>query len=117
MTVAPGTWPQPNADWTFENFLVGKENDFICGAALGLALSPGDVYNPFFLFGMPGAGKTHILHAIGNVETTGKGSDRQDRPLEEVRIKKIQVWERKKEKEKKIPRTKEAEKRLKKVRD
>ncbi len=51
---------------TFENFVVGKENEFAYAAALAIANNPADVYNPFFLYGHSGLGKTHLINAIAN---------------------------------------------------
>jgi len=62
----PRRFSKPDSKYTFENFFIGRESQFTCTAARSLALSPGEVYNPFFVFGMPGSGKTHLLHAIGN---------------------------------------------------
>ena len=51
---------------TFENFVVGKENEFAHAAALAIANNPADAYNPFFLYGHSGLGKTHLINAIAN---------------------------------------------------
>ena len=55
-----------NPKFTFENFVVGPTNDFTVAAARAVAESPGGQYNPLFIYGGAGLGKTHILHAIGN---------------------------------------------------
>ena len=55
-----------NPQFTFENFVVGPSNRFAHGAALAVSNIPGQVYNPLFLYGPPGVGKTHLLYAIAN---------------------------------------------------
>jgi chromosomal replication initiator protein len=52
--------------FTFEQFVIGDSNRFAHAAALAVAEMPGQAYNPLFLYGPPGQGKTHLLHAIGN---------------------------------------------------
>lgn len=52
--------------FTFENFVVGESNKESHSASLASALSPGAFYNPLFIYGNSGLGKTHLLHAMGN---------------------------------------------------
>ncbi|CAA9531750.1 MAG: Chromosomal replication initiator protein DnaA [uncultured Solirubrobacteraceae bacterium] len=60
--------------FTFDQFVIGDCNRFAHAAALSVAELPGQAYNPLFLYGPPGMGKTHLLHAIGNyVRTHGGG--------------------------------------------
>jgi chromosomal replication initiator protein len=62
------------AKYTFEQFVIGEGNRLAHAAALAVAELPAHSYNPFFLHGPPGIGKTHLLHAIGNyVERYGSG--------------------------------------------
>lgn len=55
-----------NSKYTFDNFIQGDENRWSVAASLAVADSPGATYNPLFIYGGPGLGKTHLLNAIGN---------------------------------------------------
>lgn len=55
-----------NPAYRFENFIEGPSNQFVKSAALGVAARPGKTYNPLFIHGGVGLGKTHLLHAIGH---------------------------------------------------
>ncbi len=55
-----------NPAFTFENFVEGKANQLAAAAARQVAENPGGSYNPFFIYGGVGLGKTHLMHAIGN---------------------------------------------------
>ncbi len=52
--------------YTFENFIIGPSNKFAATSALAVAEQPGKMYNPLFIYGSSGLGKTHLMHAMGN---------------------------------------------------
>ena len=55
-----------NPSYRFDNFIEGASNQFVKSAAMGIANRPGRSYNPLFIHGGVGLGKTHLLHAIGH---------------------------------------------------
>ena len=55
-----------NPQFNFDNFVVGPSNRMAHSAAIAVSNHPGDVYNPLFIYGPPGVGKTHLLYAIAN---------------------------------------------------
>ena len=55
-----------NPQFSFDSFIVGPSNRFAHGAAMAVSKAPGQVYNPLFIYGPPGVGKTHLLYAIAN---------------------------------------------------
>jgi chromosomal replication initiator protein len=56
-----------NPEYTFESYVVGKSNEIAKAAAERVAEQPGGAYNPLFLYGGVGLGKTHLMHAVGNI--------------------------------------------------
>lgn len=61
-----------NSKYNFDNFIVGESNKFAHATAVAVSENPGQMYNPLFIYGNSGLGKTHLMHAIGNYITQNK---------------------------------------------
>ena len=70
----PQHQPHLIENYTFDNFVEGKSNQLALAAARQVAENPGDSYNPLFLYGGVGLGKTHLMHAVGNALKVWKNS-------------------------------------------
>lgn len=66
-TIVKEELPTTNRDFTFETFVEGKSNQLARAAGYQVAENPGRVYNPMFIYGGVGLGKTHLMHAVGNL--------------------------------------------------
>ena len=66
MQTSPNIKSKFNKKYTFENFVVGKSNQVVCAAMESVAERPSEKFNPLFIYGGVGLGKTHLLHAVGN---------------------------------------------------
>ena len=66
MQETPNLKSKFNKKYTFENFVVGKSNQVVCAAMQSVAEHPSQKFNPLFIYGGVGLGKTHLLHAVGN---------------------------------------------------
>jgi len=70
-----------NSNFTFQSFVEGKSNELARAAAMQVAENPGTAYNPLFLYGGVGLGKTHLMHAVGNYILA---NNRQKRPAKVI---------------------------------
>ena len=68
---APVVGGRLNPAFTFENFVEGKSNQLARAAAFQVGQNPGSAYNPLFIYGGVGLGKTHLMHAVGNLIAAG----------------------------------------------
>lgn len=93
-----------NYEYTFDTFIVGSSNKFAHAASLAVATNPSHAYNPLFLYGNSGLGKTHLLYAIGNeikksnpdkVICYIKGDDFTNELIESLRLAKMSEFRHK----------------------
>lgn len=96
--------PDSNYEYTFDTFIVGSSNKFAHAACLAVATNPANAYNPLFLYGNSGLGKTHLLYAIGNeIKKTYpnksicyiKGDDFTNELIESLRMAKMSEFRQK----------------------
>lgn len=73
-SVGPGHESRVNPNFNFETFVEGKSNQLARAAAQQVAMNPGKAYNPLFLYGGVGLGKTHLMHAVGNTIQSRRGA-------------------------------------------